>query len=146
MSEERVEPGSEGLSAKIEDAERRLRQAADSAAAAEEEAGTEIRALEADLEGERLRAAQQLEELRREQEEALRREREAKESAIAAAEARLAEIERQVEAAERQVEAAERRAADAEGATADADVRVREAAAAWLRGQVEAIRREAGRR
>jgi chromosome segregation ATPase len=146
MSEERVEPGGEGFSAKIESAERRLREAADSAAAAEERAAAEIRALEADLEQERLRAAERLEELRRGHDEELRREREGKEDAIAAAEARLAEIERLAEAAEGRIEAAERRAAEAEGAIADTGARAREAAAAWLRGQVEAIRREAGRR
>jgi chromosome segregation ATPase len=146
MSEERVEPGSEGLSAKVESAERRLREAADSASAAEQRATAEIRALEADLEQERLRAAERIEELRRGHDEELSRERAAKESAIAAAEGRLAEIETQIEAAEQRVEAAERRATEAEGAIADAGARAREAAAAWLRGQVEAIRREAGRR
>lgn len=146
MSQERVEPGSEDLSAKVEGAERRLREAADSASAAEERAAAEIQALEADFEKERLRAAEQLEELRLGHDEALSREREAKERAIAAAESRLAEIEAQVEAAEQRVEAAERRAADAEGAIVDASARARETAAAWLRGQVKAIRREAGRR
>ncbi len=124
MSEERVEPEGEGFSAKVESAERRLREAADSAAAAEERAVAEVRALEADLE----------------------KERQEKEQAIVAAEARLAEIERQAEAAERRVEEAARRAAEAEGAIGDAGARAREAAAAWLREQVESIRREAGRR
>ena len=41
---------------------------------------------------------------------------------------------------------AETRAAAAEGSIADERARAREAAAAWLRGQVEAIRREAGQR
>jgi chromosome segregation ATPase len=130
----------------IEAAERELQQAADSAKAAEQRATAEIRALEADLERERLQAAERLKELRGKHEEELERERSAKERAIAAAESRLAEIEDQAEAAERRVEEAEGRAADVRGTVADADARVRESAAAWLRGQVEAIRREAGRR
>lgn len=156
MSEERSERGEDGLSAKVESAQRRLREASESAAAAEQRAGAEIRALEARLEKERLGAAERTEALRREHEDDLRREREAKERAIAAAEGRLAEIEAQMEAAEQRIEeqrktseqrieAAERRAAEAERVVADADARAREAAAAWLRGRVEAIRREAGK-
>ena len=48
--------------------------------------------------------------------------------------------------AEQRIEAAEKRASEAESAIADERARSREAAAAWLRGQIEAIRREAGRR
>jgi hypothetical protein len=130
----------------LDAAERELQQAASSAKAAEERATAEIRALEADLERERLRAVEQLKELRSKHEEELERERGAKERAIAAAESRLAEIEAQAEAAERRVEEAESRAADVQRTIADADARARESAAAWLRGQVEAIRREAGQR
>jgi chromosome segregation ATPase len=128
----------------VDAAESKLQQAADSAKAAEERATAEIRGLEADLEKERLRAAEQLKELRGEHEEELERERSAKERAIAAAESRLAEIEAQAEAAERRVEAAESQAAGVQAKVAEADARARESAAAWLRGQVEAIRREAG--
>lgn len=146
MSDERSEPAGEGLSAKVESAQRRLREASESAAAAEQRAGAEIRALEANLEKERLAATERIEALNREHEDDLRREREAKERAIAAAEERLAGIEAQTGAAEQRIEAAERRAADAERVLADADAHAREAAAAWLRNQVEAIRREAGER
>lgn len=145
MSERGDEPAPTEPGREVEDAERRLRGAAESLAAAEERLTAEIGALEADLEKERLRGSERVEELRAAHEEELRREREAKEEAIAAAERRLAEIEAQTEAAEQRIEAAERRAAEAEGAVEDAAARAREAAAAWLRGQVEAIRREAGR-
>jgi len=130
----------------IDAAERRLKQAADSAKAAEERATAEIRALEADLERERLQAAERLKDLHSKHEEELERERSAKERAIAAAESRLAEIEAQAETAERRVEEAKGRAADVRGTVADANARARESAAEWLRGQVEAIRREAGQR
>jgi chromosome segregation ATPase len=143
MSEERTDPSSEGLGAKAEAAERRLRDAVKAAAAAEERAAAEIRALEADLEKERQRGAEELERLRREHAADLERERAAKDGAISSAESRLAEIETQAEAAEKRVEEAERRAAAAEGTNADVEARAREAAAAWLRDQVEAIRREA---
>ena len=146
MSEEKGESGTEGLGAEAEEAERRLQEAAASASAAEQRATAEIRALEADLEKQRLRGAEALEALRLSHDEELRGERGAKERAIAAAESRLSEIEAHAEAAEKRVKAAERRAADAEGAIADAEPRAREAAAAWLRGQIKAIRREAGRR
>ena len=146
MSDERNEPAGEGLSAKVESAQRRLREASESAAAAEQRAGAEIRALEANLEKERLEVAERIEALRREHEEDLRRERAAKERAIAGAEERLAGLETQAQAAERRIEAAEGRAAEAERALADADAHAREAAAAWLRNQVEAIRREAAQR
>lgn len=130
----------------IEAAERELQQAADSAKAAEQRATAEIRALEADLERERLKAAEKLKELRSGHEKELERERSAKERAIAAAENRLAEIEAQAEAAERRIKEAESRAAEVRKTVADADARARESAAAWLRGRVEAIRQEAGQR
>jgi hypothetical protein len=123
MSEEQRDRSEAELGTQIEAAERRLREATEAAAAAEERATAEIRALEADLE----------------------REREARERAIAAAESRLAEIEAQAGAAERRVEEAERRAAAAEGTHGDVEARAREAAAAWLRRQVETLRREASR-
>lgn len=134
----------ESLDLQVEDAERRLRAATTEAEAAEQRAIAEIRALEADLEKARLSAAEAGEELRARHAQELRLEREAKEEAIAAAEGRLAEIEAQAEAAER-VEAAERRASEAEAAVADGEARARGAAAAWLRGQIESVRREAGR-
>ncbi len=130
----------------IEEAERKLKEAADSAAAAEQRAVAEVHALEGDLEEERRRRTRALEELRAAHAEELQRERDAKERAIAAAEDRLTEIEAQAETAEKRVEEAERRAGAAESALPDAEARAREAAAAWLRGQVEAIRREAERR
>jgi predicted nucleic acid-binding Zn-ribbon protein len=142
MSDASGDPGSEDLGAQVEAAERRLREAAESAAAAEERATAEIRALEADLEKERQRAASELEDLRRGHAEELAREREARDRAIAAAESRLAEIERQAEAAEKRVEEAERRGAAAAGGGGDSETRARESAAAWLRGQIEAIRRD----
>jgi colicin import membrane protein len=146
MSEEKRDPGSEDLGAQVGVAERRLREAAESAAAAEERAIAEIQALEADLEKERQTGAEELERLRRAQAEELARERDARERAIAAAESRLAEIEAQAEAAEKRVAEAERRAAAAEGTNADVETRAREAAAGWLRGQIDAIRREAASR
>jgi colicin import membrane protein len=146
MSEEKRDPGSDAPGAQIEAAERRLRQAVDAAAAAEERATAEIRALELDLEKERQAGAEALEELRREHAAELGRERDAKDRAIAAAEGRLAEIEAQAEAAEKRIAEAERQAAGAAGSGADVEARAREAAAAWLRGQVEAIRREAAQR
>ncbi|HXS46197.1 MAG TPA: hypothetical protein VN756_01900 [Solirubrobacterales bacterium] len=146
MSDKVPDPGSDDLSVQVEVAERRLREAAESAAAATERATAEIRALEADLERERQRSAEDQERLRREHAEELERERSAKDQAIVAAEGRLAEIEAQAEAAEKRVAEAERRAASAEGTSADVEARAREAAASWLRGQVEAIRREAAQR
>jgi chromosome segregation ATPase len=136
----------EGLSARIEEAQRRLHDAAESAETAEKRATAEIRALEADLEKERLLAAEALQRLREDHEVDLRHEREAKERAIAAAEERLTEIEAHAEEAEKRVEAAERRAAEAEAEVADNQARSREAAAAWLRGQIETIRQEAAGR
>jgi chromosome segregation ATPase len=145
MKERAARPGDD-LSVQVERAKRRLEEAVAAASAAEKRTAAEIRALEADLEKERLRAAEAVEEARADHADELRREREAKEQAIAAAQGRLAEIETHAEAAERRIEEAERRAAEAEGAIADAGAQAREAAAAWLRGQVESIRREAGRR
>ena len=84
-----------------------------------------------------------LEKQRLGHEEDLQREREAKQQAIAAAEERLSEIEAQVEEAEKRVEAAESRAAEAERSVDDERARAREAAATWLREQLESIRREA---
>jgi hypothetical protein len=136
----------EDLSTQVEMAKQRLEEAMAAAGAAEKRTAAEITALEADLEKERLRGAEAVHEAQAAHGEELRREREAKEQAIAAAQTRLAEIEAQTEAAEKRVEEAERRAAEAEAAIRDAEARAREAAAAWLRGQVEAIRREAGQR
>lgn len=143
MSAERA--GSDDLGAQVEMAKRRLEEAVAAASAAEKRTASEIRALEAELERERLRTAEALEELRAGHADELRRERQSKEEAIAAAQSRLAEIEASAEAVERRIEEAERRAAEAEGAIGDAEARAREAAAAWLRGQVEEIRREAAR-
>jgi predicted nucleic acid-binding Zn-ribbon protein len=139
------EPGrpSESLSAQVEEAERKLRAAADVATAAERRARAEIEALEADLEHERAQADQVREKLRLAHEEDLQRERDAKEQAIAAAEERLGEIEAQTAAAEKRIEEAERRAEEAERAVDDEKARAREAAAAWLREQLDSIRREA---
>jgi colicin import membrane protein len=146
MTEAQPDPGSRDLLAEVEEAERRLREAADSAADAERKVAAEVRALEDQLESERSDSARALQDLRARHEQELKREREAKERAIAAAESRLAEIEAQVEAAAQRLEAAERRAAEAEAAIAEAGTRAREDAAAWLRGQVDAIRRETGQR
>jgi hypothetical protein len=119
MSEETA-----GLDAQIEGAKRRLQEATEAAEAAERRAVAEILALEANLEKERLAATQAVEELKAMHEEELKRERAAREQAI---------------------EAAERRAAEAERSVAEREAGAREAAAAWLRGQIEAIGREAGR-
>ena len=62
---------------------------------------------------------------------------------LAGAEERLNEIETQVEAAEKRVKAAERRADLAEETVADELARAREAAAGWLQGQLDTLRREA---
>ncbi len=135
----------EDLSAQVELAKKRLEEAAAAASQAEQRVAAEIEALETDLEKERARASDALEALRAAHAEELKREREAKDRVVAEAEGRLAEIEVQAEGAEKQIEAAKKRAAEAEGAIADEQARAREAAAAWLRGQVEAIRREAGK-
>ncbi len=137
------ETDSEALSGRIAEAQDRLREAAESAETAEKRATAEIRALEADLEKEKLHTEEALEQLRQSQEQDLRFEREAKERAIAAAEERLTEIEAHAAAAEERVKAAERRAAEAETKVSAAEAGAREAAAAWLRGQVKMIRREA---
>jgi len=140
------QPGGEDLTAQVEMAKKRLEEAAAAASTAERRVAAEIEALETDLEKERARASQALEELRAAHAEELRREREAKDRVIAEAEGRLSEIEAQAEAAEKRIAEAEKRAAEAEGAIGDERARARESAAAWLRGQVDAIRREAGRR
>src|SRR4051794_30108092 len=134
---------SEAFGAGVEDAQRRLREAAESAESAEKRATAEIRALEADLAKAKQLTAEALEAQKQGHERELKEEREAKERAIAAAEERLAEIETHAEEAERRVEAAERRATEAEATVAEGERRAREAAAAWLRDQVRSIRREA---
>lgn len=146
MSEEKRDSPQEALGQQVEVAERRLREAVEAAAAAEQRASAEIEALEADLEKERQGNAEALEDLRRRHAAELAGEREAKEAAIAAAERRLAEIEQQAEAAEQRIEEARRQAGDVAGTGADVEARAREAAAAWLRGQIEALRREAAGR
>lgn len=146
MSEPKGQPSGEELSAKVEMAKKRLEEAAAAASTAERRVAAEIEALETDLEKERARASEALEALRLAHAEELKREREAKDRVVAEAEGRLAEIETQTEAAEKRIEEAEKRASAAEGAIDDERARAREAAAAWLRGQVEAIRRETGRR
>ena len=146
MSDATGKPSGEDLSAQVEMAKKRLEEAAAAASTAEKRVATEIAALETDLEQERARASEALEELRLAHAEELKREREAKERVVAEAEGRLAEIEAQTSEAEKRIEAAEKRAAEAESAVTEERARAREAAAAWLRGQVEEIRREAGRR
>lgn len=146
MSEEWADSGSDSLSVRIEEAKRRLAEATNSAETAEKRATAEIRALEADLEKEKLRTTEALEGVREAHEQDLKREREAKEQAIAAAEERLAEIEAHAEAAEQRVKEAERRAIEAEEKVSGAQARARESAATWLREQVKAIRREAAGR
>lgn len=146
MAEPIQQPSGEELSAQVELAKKRLEEAAAAASTAEKRVAEEIEALETDLEQEKARASQALEELRLAHAEELKREREAKERIVAEAEGRLAEIEAQTGEAEKRIETAEQRAAQAESAIADERARAREAAAAWLRGQVESIRREAGER
>ena len=144
--DERADTGSDALSVRIEEAHRRLNDAAETAETAEKRATAEIRTLEADLEKEKLNTAEALESVRQSFAEELKVEREAKERAIAAAEERLAEIEAHAEAAEERVKEAERRAGEAEAKISDAQAKAREAAAAWLREQVKTIRREAAGR
>jgi len=144
MGEANRQPEGEDVGAQVEMAKKRLEEAAAAASAAEMRVAAEIEALESDLEKERARATAAMEELRAAHAEELGREREARDGVIAEAERRLAEIEAQAESAEKRIEAADERAATAEGTVADEKARAREAAAAWLRGQVEAIRREAG--
>jgi chromosome segregation ATPase len=131
-----------GLEARIEEAKRRLQAAASTASEAERRLEAEIHALEADLERVRAEADHELKAQQLAHEEELQRERETKERAIAAAEERLGEIEAQAEAAEERVAAAEERAARSEREVDDDRVRARESAAAWLRGQLDALRRE----
>ncbi len=141
MSEE---PGRRGsFNEQVEAAERRLEQAARLASDAEHRAEAEIQALEADLEKVRAEADRDLERLRLTHEEELQDERQARERAIATAEERLGEIEGQADTAEQILAEAEERAKAAEQAVADEQARAREGAAAWLRSQLEAIRREA---
>ena len=85
-------------------AKKRLEEAAAAASTAEKRVAAEIEALETDLEKERARASEALEELRAAHAEELRREREAKDRVVAEAEGRLAEIEAQAEAAEKRIE------------------------------------------
>jgi len=146
MSAERADQSGKSLDARIGEAERRLQAAADVASEAERRADAEIRALEADLERVRAEADRELQALKLAHEEELQGEREAKERAIAAAEERLAEIESQADAAEERIAAAERRAAEAADTVAEERARARDGAAAWLRDQLQSIRREAERR
>ena len=136
----------EDLSAQVEMAKRRLEEAAAAASTAEKRVAAEIEALETDLEQERARASEVLDAVCAAHAEELHRGREGKDGIVAEAEARLAEIEAQTEDAERRIAAAEQRAGTAEQAIEAERAKAREAAAAWLRGQVEAIRREAGQR
>ncbi len=145
MGDVTKQPGGEDLGAQVEMAKKRLEEAAAAASTAERRVAAEIEALETDLEKERARASQALEELRAAHAEELRREREAKDRVIAEAEGRLSEIETQAEAAEKRIAEAEKRAAEAEKAIGDERARARESAAAWLRSQVDSIRREARR-
>ncbi|MBA3867440.1 MAG: hypothetical protein H0X42_14045 [Solirubrobacterales bacterium] len=146
MSAETSEPAGAASKPQIEEAERRLQAAADLATKAEQRAEAEIKALEADLERARADGDAEIAKLRLAHEEALEREREAKRQAIAAAEERLGEIEAQADAAEERIATAERRAAESERMVAEEMARAREAAAAWLRGQIDSIRREAEKR
>jgi chromosome segregation ATPase len=146
MSTETGGPGGEGLDAQVREAERRLQEAARIASEAEHRALAEIKALEADLERQRADAEQALEKLKLQHEEELQGEREAKRQAIATAEERLGEIEAQAETAEERIAAAERRAAEVEQTVEDEKARARESAAAWLREQLDSLRREAGGR
>ena len=146
MSEPAGQPSGDDLNAQVEMAKKRLEEAAAAASTAEKRVAAEIEALETDLEKERTRASEALEALRLAHAEELRREREAKDRVVTEAEGRLAEIETQAEAAEKRIEEAEKRASAAEGAIDDERARARESAAAWLRGQIETIRREAGQR
>jgi hypothetical protein len=146
MGDPTTQPSGEDLSAQVEMAKKRLEEAAAAASTAERRVAAEIEALETDLEKERARATDALEELRAAHAEELSQEREAKDRVVAEAEGRLAEIEAQTADAEKRIESAEKRAAEAEKAIDDERAGAREAAAAWLRGQVDAIRREAGKR
>ena len=110
-------------------------------------AEAEIKALEADLERQRAEAERDLEQLRLDPRGgSAAGARGARSRRSPTAEERLSEIEAQADAAEQRIEAAERRAAESERTVADERARAREGAAAWLREQLEAIRREAERR
>lgn len=146
MSADAGKPGEAGGEARVEEAERRLEAAAKAAGEAEQRAGAEIEALEADLERQRAKADEALQTLKLKHEEELQEEREARQRAIATAEQRLSEIEAEAEAAEKRIAAAERRASEAEASVADEKARAREAAANWLREQLDGLRREAERR
>lgn len=146
MSQPEGRPNGEDLTAKVEMAKKRLEEAAAAASNAEKRVAAEIEALESNLEEERARASVALEELKAAHAEELHRVREAKDRVVAEAEGRLAEIEAQTAEAEKRIEDAEKRAAAAESAIEDERARAREAAAAWLRGQIDSIRREAERR
>lgn len=146
MADATTQPGDGDLGAQVEMAKKRLEEAAAAASTAEKQVAAEIQALERDLERERARASEALDELRDAHAEELRREREAKDRAIAEAQGRLGEIEAQTTAAERRIEEAEKRATEAEATIADERARAREAAASWLQSQVAAIQREADRR
>ena len=100
---------------RIAEAERRLVAAAEVASRAERRAIAEIEALEADLERVRAEAEAEREQLRLRHEEELQSEREARDKAIATA----------------------------ENAVADERARARDGAAAWLREQLDTLRREA---
>jgi colicin import membrane protein len=140
-----AEPGQtdDALKARIEAAQRRLTEAADLGSDAEQRAEAEIKALETDLERRQAEAEAALEKLRLGHEEELQRVRAAKDQALATAEERLGEIEAQADAAEERIAAAERRAEESERSLAAERARTREAAAGWLRAQLDAIRREA---
>ena len=146
MSTDSGGTGNGGVEQRIAEAEQRLLAAAEVASRAERRAVAEIEALEADLERVRSEADAERERLTLAHEEALQHEREAREEAIATAERRLTEIEAQAEAAEERMREAERRAATAEDSVADERARARDGAAAWLREQLDALRREADRR
>ncbi|HXR31936.1 MAG TPA: hypothetical protein VN752_12450 [Solirubrobacterales bacterium] len=145
MSDGSTQPSGDDLSAQVELAKKRLEEAAAAASTAEKRVAAEIEALETNLEKERANASEALEELRLAHAEELKREREAKEQVLAEAQGRLAELEAQTGEAEKRIETAEKRAAEAEAEVAGERARAREAAATWLRGQVEEIRREGQR-
>jgi dTMP kinase len=143
MSAETGGPGSESLDTQVRKAEGRLKAAAQVAGEAERRAEAEIKALEADLERQRAEADEALQKQKLKHEQELQTEREARERAIATAEERLAEIEAQADAAEARIAAAVDRAALAERAVEDERARARESAAAWLREQLDSLRRGA---
>ena len=137
--------GSESLSAQVEVAKRKLRGGGGRRHRGGAPVAAEIEALEADLERERAEAEAPRGAARRPRGGAAARAR-----GEGAGDRRRrgapGEIEAQTEAAEKRIEEAEKRAAEAERAIADERARAREGAAAWLREQLDAIRREAERR